>query len=347
MIGRVRLRYVLLCAAAIAVSGCRSSDSGDAADAGPGGPTADAAPQSGCDPYELRPSTPEVFVGPDGIEDRLMTYIEGATDELYVMMYLLTLDQFVDAFIAAHERGVDVRILLDRDHEGNVDSRNALLAAGVPVRISPESFTHSHSKVFLIDGDTALVMSGNLNYYSMVSERNYGIVNTDADDIADIRAIFESDWLDDGSFPDLSCTRLLVSPINARQRVLDHINGAIDTLDMTVMYISDDSVRTAVVDAAERGVAVRVLLADPSWIDDNYTTADTLAAAGIPVRFLYAFQLHAKLVIADGVPLIGSQNMSFTSLNRNREIGAIVGAESAAQVARQQLESDWALGVAE
>lgn len=275
-----------------------------------------------------------------------MSYIDGATDELYVMMYLLTLDDFVDAFIAAHQRGVDVRILLDRDHEGNVDTRNALLAAGVPVHDSPEMFTHSHSKMFLIDGDTAIVMSGNLNYYSMVSERNYGIENTDAEDVADIRAIFESDWNDDGSFPDLSCTRLLVSPINARQRVLDHVNDTTSTLDMTVMYISDDSVRAAVVDAAERGVTVRVLLADPSWIDDNYTTADTLEAAGVEVRFLYAFQLHAKLVIADGIPLIGSQNMSFTSLNRNREIGAIVGADSAAQIARQQLESDWALGVA-
>ena len=64
-----------------------------------------------------------------------------------------------------------------------------------------------------------------------------------------------------------------------------------------------------------------MLLANPEWIDNNPATAAELKAAGVQTRYLYAAELHAKLVIADGVALVGSENMSFNSLENNREVG--------------------------
>ena len=85
-----------------------------------------------------------------------------------------------------------------------------------------------------------------------------------------------------------------------------------------------------------------MLLANPSWIDGNTATAEDLRAAGIAVKFISS--LHAKLVIADGAAFIGSQNFSWTSLERNREIGVLV--DDTAPMARvtTQFETDWGNG---
>jgi soluble lytic murein transglycosylase-like protein len=53
-----------------------------------------------------------------------------------------------------------------------------------------------------------------MNVYSMSSERNYGIINHDAQDIEDLTAIFERDWAGQGVV-DTGCTRLIVGPENA------------------------------------------------------------------------------------------------------------------------------------
>jgi phosphatidylserine/phosphatidylglycerophosphate/cardiolipin synthase-like enzyme len=262
------------------------------------------------------------------------------------MMYLVTVDNFVDAFIDAHQRGVDVRLMLDLDHDGNISARSQLEAAGVPLRDVPAGFTHGHTKAMLIDGDRAVVMSSNLNVTSMRDERNYGVIDRDPEDVADLAAIFDSDWVDDGGYPDLGCTRLVVSPVNARPRILQHINRAEQTLDMAVMYIADDSVESAVIQRHQAGVDVRVLLADPQLIDANVDTIAAFEAAGIEVRIATEIDMHAKLVVADGIPFVGSQNMSFTSLNENREIGVIITAETPAAAARGQFDTDWAAGAA-
>ncbi len=331
----------------IGFGGCRSPLE-DSVDAGTGSDAAqgvDSGPQIGCDPYEPRAVAPELFIGPQGLENRLLGEIDAAESELWVLMYLITMESFTDALIAAHDRGVDVRVLLDPDHPGNVDSRNALAAAGVPVRDAPAQFTHAHSKAMLIDGDTAVIMSSNLNYLAMTEERNYGVVDRDPEDVADLRAIFESDWADEG-YPDLSCTRLLVAPINARARLLQHSNRAQTQLDLAVLYLLDTSVESALIDRHREGVSIRVLLADPSSQPENVDTADTLAQEGIPVRFARSISLHAKLVIADGVPFVGSQNLSFTSLNENREVGLMVTESPPATQAQSQFATDWSAGQA-
>lgn len=338
----------LLAAAAPLLWACGGGASGpDAGSAGDGGAVADASTEVGCGAYASRAAAPELFIGPDGLEQRLIGYIDAATTSLDLMMYLMTMDEFSSALVRAHQRGVAVRVLLDYDHPGNDDARADLAAAGVPLRDAPAGFMHAHTKAMIIDRDRAVIMSSNMNYTAMSDERNYGVVDRDAEDVADLQGVFDSDWANDGSYPDLSCTRLLVSPVNARQRLLEHINRAQSALDLSVMYIADDSVRQALINRHQDGVTVRVLLADPTWIADNDVTAAELGAAGIAVRIASsAIQLHAKLVLSDGVPFIGSQNMSHTSLAQNREIGVMLSAQSGASQAAAQFTLDWNAGTA-
>src|SRR6185503_10385169 len=121
------------------------------------------------------------------------------------------------------------------------------------------------------------------------------------------------------------------------------INGAQSTLDVEIIYLSENNVRTAIVDAHTRGVAVRLILANPGDYPDNAAAIDYLQSLGLAVRAATTFDVHAKLIIADGVAFVGSQNMSTSALQMNREVGAFVFEPGPAGIAIQQFGTDWAV----
>lgn len=138
---------------------------------------------------------------------------------------------------------------------------------------------------------------------------------------------------------DLACTRLIVSPNNARLRVLELIEGATTTLEVEALYASETNVRNAIGDARARGVDVRVILEATM---DNEDTIAFFRGKGIDVHNASTFSLHAKLIVADGVAFIGSENYSLTSLTKNREVGALIFEPTQAAVITTQFDADWA-----
>ena len=100
----------------------------------------------------------------------------------------------------------------------------------------------------------------------------------------------------------------------------------------------------AIGNAAGRGVTVRVIVEDPNDTTQNAGVAAFMAARGIPVKYaVQQFYLHAKLLIADGVAFVGSENMSTTSMTQNREMGALVFEPDQVAVIQQQFDADWAI----
>jgi len=364
---RARLRAAALAGVALLMSAvaCQSpqleSDDDDdgssgTAQQGAGGHSAGGGPTMGvggsggaelppaCDPYVPRPTPPEVIIGPVGLEQKLVGLMNGAQSHIALSMYQLDCDGCVAGLIAAQQRGVTVRVQLDEAQFVNSGSKAALVAAGIEVRDAPDEFNHFHPKVMIIDDELAVVMSANMNGYSMYSERNFGVVDHDPQDVADLAQIFERDWVGRGEL-DFSCTRLIVVPDNGRPRITALINGANDTLDLALMYLSDDNIRSAVLTRAAAGVQVRALLASPGWIDSNTATAAELQTGGVQSKFLTQWELHAKLIIADGVALVGSANMSWNSLTNNREVNVLVTEPEPTAAIAAQFEADWNIGV--
>ncbi|MEJ2654990.1 MAG: phospholipase D-like domain-containing protein [Acidihalobacter sp.] len=61
---------------------------------------------------------------------------------------------------------------------------------------------------------------------------------------------------------------------------------------------------------------------------------------GVNVRFIRHPRMHAKMTVGDRLAFIGSQNISWTSLNHNREIGIILHGQ-AIDTLRAQFNRDW------
>ena len=308
-------------------------------------PDAPEADDTACDPYVPRAEAPEVLIGPAGLETRLLDLIAQAQSTVDLLIYEFDRQSFIDALIAAQGRGVRVRVIVDPDVDDNNPTKAQLSAAGIEVKDGPGAFDYYHSKVILVDGRLAVIMSANLVWAHFEITRNYGVIDRDLEDVVDVRRIFEADF-GQGGAPDLACTRLVVSPVNARARLLDLIDGAEQSLSLAQMSLRDDDVVAAVKRRAAAGVEVRVLLPDPGWIPESAEMAQGIAAPGVQVKQFTRYDLHAKLILTEKAAFVGSENMTWTSIEQNREVGVFVTEEPSLQAIAQQFGSDWDSGVA-
>jgi phosphatidylserine/phosphatidylglycerophosphate/cardiolipin synthase-like enzyme len=322
--------------------GCRTDNSADDGTDPDGGSTVDAPDGTGCTALTPRTQDLEAFVGPQGLESRMITLIDSAKTSIDVQMYLWTVKTIANRLVAAKQRGVAIRVILDPDEAGNNNVEPIFTSGGVEWKNATTLFTYSHAKYLIVDKTQVAIMSMNFNADAMVNERNYGVIDKDPEDVADVQAIFEYDWkMANGATgltpANLTCTRLIVSPTNSKTRLLDHIKSATTSLDIEVMYISEGDVRSAITAAKSRGVNVRVLIEDP--MDDS---VPVFKAAGIPVKQPpSSIYLHSKLIIADQVAFVGSENMSYTSLAKNREMGVLAFEPAAFAPIKTQFDSDW------
>ena len=111
------LFVTLLAAVAASLTACRTDNgSGDDSDSGI---TGDAPDGTGCAALTPRSEAVESFVMPQGYEARMASIIDGAQTSLDIQMYLWTSTSLANKVVAAKNRGVAVRVLLDPDHEGN------------------------------------------------------------------------------------------------------------------------------------------------------------------------------------------------------------------------------------
>ncbi len=301
-----------------------------------------------------------LLVQPDDGVRPLIDLIDGAESSIRIKMYLWTPSRMdvVEALGRAVERGVNVRVLLEREPAGGRPSMeviSALRDRGVELRLSkPFRFVFVHEKSMVVDDRIAWFGSGNLTGSTFKANREYMIVTDRPDWVAEIARVFDADWR--GERIDLSRARLVWSPDrvmrgvregNAREKVLDLIRGARSTLFLEQAGMVDEEVIAALEDAVQRGVNVRLVgsPADPKENTYFVPGAERLREAGVQVRYLPSPYVHAKVIVADGnTALVGSINMSQTSMNANRELGAILTAADEPEAFFQLLrtmEADW------
>lgn len=129
---------------------------------------------------------------------------------------------------------------------------------------------------------------------------------------------------------------------NSRERQLALIASADNSLRVYNEEMADPEIANALVDAADRGVDVRVVMASkftkgkPSQND----YFDFLTANGVKVNLLNrngspgpppVYYIHAKAIIADGTTgFMGSENFGYSSLNYNRELGLMLTNQNSA-----------------
>lgn len=135
-----------------------------------------------------------VFSPEDGQE--IIDLLDGASVSVDMEMYVLSSRDVVEALESAKDRGVDVRIIIERDVVGGENDAifRELSAKGFRIRYASESFKLTHSKFVIVDGTVLLVGSHNLSNSALFKNREASVIIRDGPTIADFSRVFENDW---------------------------------------------------------------------------------------------------------------------------------------------------------
>ena len=293
-----------------------------------------------------------VFDQSSGEQPTIYDFINSATSSLDMTMYELEDTTVENDLVNLEAAGVTVRVILDQAEQSkNQTAYDTLTNGGVSVAWSSTSFVYTHQKTITVDDSTSMILSGNLTsqYYS--TGRDYGVIDTDSSDVSAIEDVFNADF-DGSSITPNDGDDLLWSPTDSQTRLLSVVNGATSTLDIEEEELSDSALVNAVVAKAEAGVAVRVVVEDPS----SWTSAvDKIKAAGgsvVGYSGSTGLYIHAKAVVADyglsdAAVEVGSMNWTSNSLNNNRELGIILNDTGVESVIETQFNSDFSGGTAQ
>lgn len=294
-----------------------------------------------CSPLVPRTVPLEVSVLPEAGATPFVSVLSRATRTIRVMVYEMGTGPIIDILESKSRAGVKVQIILDVAQKAtNQKYMDRLQAAGADVIWSDTRFQFMHAKVLIVDEAESVISTGNYAAFRMNIERNFVVRDADPADVDVLVKLFDADFA--RKDPSLTCTRLLVAPVNAKQRLLDFIASAKTEVAVESMQLADSDVRDALAARKSAGVDVRVLLADPSWITANADAAAFLSAHGIAARHMKDPGVHVKAVVVDGKQAYaGSVNLSWTSLTKNREVGVLVLDAPNVSTIHATFEKDW------
>jgi len=108
----------------------------------------------------------------------IISTVNKARRQILVQAFSFTHQGIAQALIAAHHRGVDVRLIADREQAEKIEHGQipAIAAAGVPVWLDGEHQS-AHNKVMVIDADSSnnadvAVITGSYNFTNAAQYKN-------------------------------------------------------------------------------------------------------------------------------------------------------------------------------
>jgi phosphatidylserine/phosphatidylglycerophosphate/cardiolipin synthase-like enzyme len=265
-------------------------------------PATDEWLPAGLDPREpvsIGSTNATAFLLPDSPDVPLET-LRSADERLLVAGYTFTAERVADVLIAASERGVAVRVLVEAEPVDGMSAQQArlldrLVDAGVDVRVvgvGASRFNYHHPKYAVVD-DRALVLTENWKPSGVGgrSSRGWGVRTENGSTADALAALFRDDaaapdtrsWNSfrsgrrferipstNGSYPTAFAPErvhatnvtLLTAPGNAESALVRAIDDAGSRVDVIQPSLGrqGNALVRATLRAAQRGVEVRILL---------------------------------------------------------------------------------------
>ena len=292
--------------------------------------------------YELYFTNPEGSTAPQmtgGADVPVVASIEAARLSIDMAMYSLSLNSVRSALIRAHQRGVQVRVVMESDNLDRPDPQ-ALIEAGIPV-LGDRRQGLMHNKFLVIDRSEVWTGSMNFTDSGTYQDNNNLILIHSVKVAEDYTTEFNEMFVDDKFGPDdgsptpnprVSIDNTLLdiyfSPDdNVANNLLDLIYNANESIDFLAYSFTSDPLAQAIRSRGEAGITVRGIM-DDSQIDSNVGTEfDAFRQAGLDVRRdgNNGGLLHHKVIIIDGqIVILGSYNFTNSAETRNDENVVII-----------------------
>lgn len=309
--------------------------------------------------------------------DALVQAFDEAQHHIHLEYYIFEPDQtgtrIRDSLIGQVERGIQVRLLLDRLGSKNIDEKflQPMRAAGIAIEFfhpytfrrlwRPQINIRSHRKIVVIDGSIGFTGGINITDDENESVRADAYIDLhfrmSGEIVRWLQLAFVEDWIYaggkfkaeeiywpapiEGAIP----AQVLVAgpdtpwePIH-RAQVFAINNAKQRVLLVTPYFVPSDAALMALSSAALRGLEVCLVV--PKRSDSRVVTLaarsyfDALSRSGVRI-FEYPHMLHTKALLIDGeTVIVGSSNFDSRSFKLNFELSLLIEhADVSAEVAQ-------------
>ena len=320
-------------------------------------PAGYGAHASWIDIYFTDPESPLSSQETGGLDGPLAASIDAARLTVDVAIYSLSLTSIRDALIHAHERGVQVRVVMESD---NMDrsAPQALIDTGIPV-LGDRRQGLMHDKFVVIDRSE--VWLGSMNYtFSGTYEDNNNLFHIRSVKMAEnytkeFEEMFIDDMFGDNTVPEtpnpdvsIEGTRVetYFSPDDGiAEHILEILNDAEESIYFMAFSFTTDEFGEAIREQAENGLTVAGVMEEQQVKSNIGTEYDFFKQAGLDV-FVDGNegQMHHKTMIVDGqIVITGSYNFSRSAETRNDENIVVFYSEPIADFFMSEFQRVYAL----
>jgi phosphatidylserine/phosphatidylglycerophosphate/cardiolipin synthase-like enzyme len=353
--GRTRIHkwrglLIALCLAALVATACATGRPASQKPTGQPAPTTGATPAAGPAPL------PDLLCGgtsgracqltlfatePDDGVGGLVARLDQATTSIDYSPFLLDEPTIEQALVNARRRGVRVRLLAEPSHDkDNAHALKLLGAAGVQIKPTSPAFALTHAKYVLLDGSRALLPTFNSTVKELPDHRDFALEDDDPDDVRFIQSVFNADW--DRSRVGPIPPGFALAPDNADETLPPLMRSAQHSIDLYAEKLEASPLLDAILDAARRGVTVRIV-ADAPNKKVPAPLADAVRRHLVQIRVPHDLGIHAKVMLVDDrTAYFGSENIENATGDHRRELGVIFQDESIVGRLRAVFEGDWA-----
>ncbi|MDY7078677.1 MAG: phospholipase D-like domain-containing protein, partial [Chloroflexota bacterium] len=275
-----------------------------------------------------------------GLDEELVAVIEQAQTSVDMVAYDLDLDSVAGALIAAHQDGVQVRLVLESDTAGKVVGD--LKQAGIPLVEDGRDSGLMHNKFVIIDEQWVWTGSWNLTENGTYRNNNTAVLIAStalADNYtAEFEEMFEGQFGPtspaDTSNPRIAIT---VETGEGRERrvevenyfspedgvaaeIIDEIEQAQSRIRFMAFTFTSELIANAMLERAQAGIVVQGVIEDRN-AESDYSQYDRLRRVVhdvLPDGNPYIMH-HKLIIIDDETVILGSYNFTASAETRNDE----------------------------
>ena len=285
--------------------------------------------------YFTAPANEEFRGGPDRF---LADSIDQARSQVDAALYDLNLWSIRNALLSAHQRGVQVRLVVESDSLDRPEIQE-LISAGIPVR-SDQAESLMHNKFIIIDG--AEIWTGSMNLTVNGAYRHLNnLVRVRSTRLAEnfsmefeemfLEGYFGEKILENTPHPDLMIDGIRIETYfspddDTARRLIELILSAQESIDFLYYSFTSDGIGDALLYQASQGVEVRGVLdayQEGTGLGGEY---QRLRDEGLDVHLdTHPEKLHHKVLIIDGdIVVTGSYNLTRSAEILNDENTLII-----------------------
>jgi phosphatidylserine/phosphatidylglycerophosphate/cardiolipin synthase-like enzyme len=313
-------------------------------------PAGNTSPDQLVSVFFTAPSSDSFSGGPDR---QLVAALDQARSQVDAALYDLDLWSIRNALIRAHQRGVQVRMVVEEDSLYRPEIQE-LIEAGIPV-IADGPDGLMHNKFLIIDGAEVWTGSMNLtingayrNLNNLVRVRSFLLAENFTTEFEEmfLEGFFGQLVLENTPHPDLTIDGVRIETFfspddSTAARIIQLILDAEESIDFMYYSFTSDGIADALLYQANQGIQVRGVLDAYQEEAGEGSEYQRLRRAGLDV-FLdrHPEKMHHKVLVIDhSIVVTGSYNLTRSAETQNDENTLVIYDQGVAGLFEN--EFDW------